>query len=60
MEKKAMMIRSGASFMVNAIQKNLEEAGYAILPVEATVAAVSAKAKNLFSIYPICPQYAIL
>ena len=43
MEKKAMMIRSGASFMVNAIQKNLEEAGYAILPVDATVAAVNAK-----------------
>ena len=41
MEKKAMMIRSGASFMVNAIQKNLEEAGYDILPVDATVAAVN-------------------
>ena len=41
MEKKAMMIRSGATFMVNAIQKNLEEAGYSILPVEATVSAVS-------------------
>ena len=46
MEKKAMMIRSGASFMVNAIQKNLEEAGYSILPAEATVAAVSAGAKE--------------
>lgn len=43
MEKKAMMIRSGASFMVNAIQKNLEEAGYSILPVNATVSAVNAK-----------------
>ncbi len=43
MEKKVMMIRSGSSFMVNAIQKNLEEAGYEILPVDATVAAVNAK-----------------
>ena len=43
MEKKAMMIRNGASFMVNAIQKNLEEAGYSILPTDATVAAVSAQ-----------------
>ena len=43
MEKKAMMIRNGASFMVNAIQKNLEAAGYAILPVDASVAAVNAK-----------------
>ena len=46
MEKKAMMIRSGASFMVNAIQKNLEEAGYTILPVDATVAAVNAKHRD--------------
>ena len=46
MEKKAMMIRSGASFMVNAIQKNLEEAGYAILPVNATVSAVNAKHRD--------------
>ena len=46
MEKKAMMIRSGASFMVNAIQKNLEEAGYTILPVAATVAAVNAKHRD--------------
>ena len=46
MEKKTMMIRSGASFMVNAIQKNLEEAGYSILPVDATVAAVNAKHRD--------------
>ena len=32
--------------MVNAIQKNLEEAGYAVLPVDATVAAVNAKRKE--------------
>ena len=46
MEKTAMMIRNGASFMVNAIQKNLEEAGYAILPTDATVAAVNAQRKE--------------
>ncbi len=46
MEKKAMMIRNGTSFMVNAIQKNLEEAGYEILPVDATVAAVNARKKE--------------
>ncbi|MCR5030504.1 MAG: response regulator [Selenomonadaceae bacterium] len=43
MEKNAILIRSGASFMVNAIQKNLEEAGFKILPVDATVAAVNEK-----------------
>ena len=32
--------------MVNAIQKNLEEAGYAILPTDATVAAVNAQRKE--------------
>ncbi|MBQ7497891.1 MAG: response regulator, partial [Selenomonas sp.] len=46
MEKKAMLIRSGPSFMVNAIQKNLEEAGYAILSVDATMAAVNANRKE--------------
>ncbi len=46
MKKKALMIRSGASFMVNAIQKNLEGAGYSILPVDATVAAVNAQRKE--------------
>ncbi len=43
MEKKAILIRSGASFMVNAVQKNLEGAGYEILPVNASVAAVNEK-----------------
>ena len=53
MEKKAIMIRNGASFMVNAIQKNLEEAGYTILPVDATVAAINAKHRDadLFLFY---------
>ena len=40
MNKKAIMIRKGTSFMVNAIQKNLEDAGYEILPVDMTIAAV--------------------
>ena len=43
MEKKAILIRSGASFMVNAVQKNLEGAGYEIVPVNASVAAVNEK-----------------
>ena len=43
MNKKAIMIRKGTSFMVNAIQKNLEDAGYEILAVDITVAAVGAK-----------------
>ncbi len=43
MEKKAIMIRKSASFMVGAIQTNLEKAGYKILPVDATVAAVNEK-----------------
>ena len=43
MEKKVMMIRKGTSFMANAIVKNLEEAGFAVVSVDATVAAVSAK-----------------
>ncbi len=49
MEKKAILIRSGASFMVNAVQKNLESAGYEVLPVNASVAAVNEKcAEALF------------
>ncbi len=53
MEKKVMMIRNGASFMVNAIQKNLEEAGYSVFAVDTTVAAVNAQKKetNLFILY---------
>ncbi|MBR5162473.1 MAG: response regulator, partial [Schwartzia sp.] len=43
MEKNAILIRNGASFMVNAVQKNLEEADFKVLPVDATVAAVSEK-----------------
>ena len=43
MEKKAILIRNGASFMVNAVQKNLESAGYEVLPVNASVAAVNEK-----------------
>jgi CheY-like chemotaxis protein len=43
MEKKAILIRNGASFMVNAVQKNLEGAGYDVLPVDASVAAVNEK-----------------
>ena len=46
MEKKVMMIRNGASFIVNAIQKNLEEAGYSVLPTDATVAAVNDQIKE--------------
>ena len=46
MEKTAMMIRNGTSFMVNAIQKNLEDAGYTILPADATVTSVSAQQKE--------------
>ena len=49
MEKKAILIRNGASFMVNAVQKNLEGAGYEVLPVNASVAAVNEKrAEALF------------
>ncbi len=43
MEKKVMMIRKGTSFMVNAIVKNLEEAGFTVVSVDATLAAVSDK-----------------
>ena len=46
MEKKAILIRNGSPFLVNAVQKNLEEAGYEILPVDATVASVSEKRKE--------------
>ncbi len=37
MEKKAIIIRNNESFMVNAIQKTLEGAGYKILAVNAVV-----------------------
>ena len=43
MNKRAIIIRKSASFMTNAVQKNLEQAGYEILPVNATVAAVNEK-----------------
>ncbi len=43
MKKKAILIRKTASFMVGAIQTNLEKAGYEILSVDATVAAVNEK-----------------
>ena len=46
MEKKAILIRNGSPFLVNAVQKNLEEAGYEVLPADATVASVSAKRKE--------------
>ena len=46
MEKKAILIRNGSPFLVNVVQKNLEEAGYEILPVDATVASVSEKRKE--------------
>ncbi len=53
MEKKVIMIRNGASFMVNAIVKNLEEAGYSVMPVDATVAAVNGgrKESDIFLLY---------
>ena len=46
MEKKAMLIRSGESFMVNVITQKLEEAGYDVLPADITVAAVNAQQKE--------------
>lgn len=65
MEKKAILIRNGASFMVNAVQKNLEGAGYEVLPVNASVAAVNEKrAEALFRLCQprqkvICPSRSI-
>ena len=46
MVKKAMLIRSGESFMVNVITQKLEEAGYDVLPADITVAAVNAQQKE--------------
>ena len=53
MEKKIAIIREGGTFMVNAIQKNLEAAGYSVLPTDAAVAAVSERKKetDIFVLY---------
>ncbi|MBQ7515648.1 MAG: response regulator [Schwartzia sp.] len=47
MEKKVMMIRNGMSFVVNALEKKLEEAGYSVVSVDATVEAVNAGRKGI-------------
>lgn len=64
MEKKVMMIRKGTSFMVNAIVKNLEEAGFTVVSVDATLAASATNIRKptfccstsatLWRMFPIC------